>query len=246
MKEWGLQNVALEKWPRPDACSRADGRTRSSTWPRCRRRRSRFPARRRRGRRAPRAWFAATWCSSPRRRRKICRSTPGKLKGKWILTQPAPDVAAFWTAPATRNTTEELERDGTRRRRRQPSSAYRTAAGRGGRRAVRRAADGGAGRRDAVQSQRILPRSKERVRHIVDGRARPRHLHDRRQPDDRPGDVAAGGRRFPPNSTAAWRACSRRSCRSRSRPTSRTPTTRTRRCSTSSARFPAPTRPTRS
>jgi hypothetical protein len=34
----------------------------------------------------------------------------GKLKGKWILTQAAPDVAAFWTAPASRTTTEELER----------------------------------------------------------------------------------------------------------------------------------------
>ncbi|HXT29569.1 MAG TPA: M20/M25/M40 family metallo-hydrolase, partial [Vicinamibacterales bacterium] len=34
----------------------------------------------------------------------------GKLKGKWILAQAAPDVAAFWSAPATRTTPEELER----------------------------------------------------------------------------------------------------------------------------------------
>jgi carboxypeptidase Q len=34
----------------------------------------------------------------------------GKLKGKWILTQAAPDVAAYWTAPASRETAEELER----------------------------------------------------------------------------------------------------------------------------------------
>ena len=34
----------------------------------------------------------------------------GKLKGKWILTQAAPDVAAYWTAPASRETIEELER----------------------------------------------------------------------------------------------------------------------------------------
>ncbi len=33
----------------------------------------------------------------------------GKLKGKWILTQPAPDVAAYWTAPASRETPEALE-----------------------------------------------------------------------------------------------------------------------------------------
>jgi len=34
----------------------------------------------------------------------------GKLKGKWILTQAAPDVAAFWQPQATRQTQEELER----------------------------------------------------------------------------------------------------------------------------------------
>ena len=34
----------------------------------------------------------------------------GKLHGKWILTQAAPDVAAFWTPQATRQTAEELEK----------------------------------------------------------------------------------------------------------------------------------------
>ena len=34
----------------------------------------------------------------------------GKLKGKWILTQAAPDVAAFWAPQATRQTAEELEK----------------------------------------------------------------------------------------------------------------------------------------
>jgi len=34
----------------------------------------------------------------------------GKLKGKWILAQAPPDVPAFWTAQATRQTQEELER----------------------------------------------------------------------------------------------------------------------------------------
>jgi carboxypeptidase Q len=34
----------------------------------------------------------------------------GKLKGKWVISQPAPDVAAYWSAPATRRTREELER----------------------------------------------------------------------------------------------------------------------------------------
>jgi len=32
----------------------------------------------------------------------------GKLKGKWVITQAAPDVAAYWTAPASRYTAEEL------------------------------------------------------------------------------------------------------------------------------------------
>jgi carboxypeptidase Q len=32
----------------------------------------------------------------------------GKLRGKWVITGPAPEVEAFWTAPATRYTNEEL------------------------------------------------------------------------------------------------------------------------------------------
>jgi len=32
----------------------------------------------------------------------------GKLKGKWILTQAVPDVAAYWTAPSKRYTLDEL------------------------------------------------------------------------------------------------------------------------------------------
>jgi len=32
----------------------------------------------------------------------------GKLKGKWVLTQAAPDVAAYWKPQATRHTAEDL------------------------------------------------------------------------------------------------------------------------------------------
>ena len=32
----------------------------------------------------------------------------GKLKGKWVMTQAAPDVAAYWKPQATRHTAEEL------------------------------------------------------------------------------------------------------------------------------------------
>src|SRR6185369_16945985 len=56
----------------------------------------------------------------------------GKLKGKWVLTQAAPDVAAYWTAPATRNTTEELE-DMELGTPRGPEFGVPAAAGRGGR-----------------------------------------------------------------------------------------------------------------
>src|SRR5262249_36607957 len=34
----------------------------------------------------------------------------GTLRGKWILAQAAPDVAAYWTAPAERLTAEELQK----------------------------------------------------------------------------------------------------------------------------------------
>jgi hypothetical protein len=34
----------------------------------------------------------------------------GKLSGKWILIDPPPDVAAFWTALATRESAEDLQR----------------------------------------------------------------------------------------------------------------------------------------
>jgi len=33
----------------------------------------------------------------------------GTLRGKWVLTDPAPDVAAFWTPTATRYTKEQLD-----------------------------------------------------------------------------------------------------------------------------------------
>jgi hypothetical protein len=34
----------------------------------------------------------------------------GKLRGKWILTQAIPDVAAYWTPPATRLTIDDLDK----------------------------------------------------------------------------------------------------------------------------------------
>ena len=46
----------------------------------------------------------------PRRHREDLKKFAGQLKGKWILTQAAPDVPAFWAAQATRQTAEELQR----------------------------------------------------------------------------------------------------------------------------------------
>ena len=54
-------------------------------------------------------------------RRKISQKYAGKLKGKWILGRPAPDVAAYWTAPAQprnrRKSSSAMELAANRRRR---------------------------------------------------------------------------------------------------------------------------------
>jgi carboxypeptidase Q len=109
MKEWGLQNVSLERWPDQTMFPRGWANEKfymAAVSPQA------FPIPG-----TPTAWTPGT---SGLVRGEVVLVTEttaedlqkyaGKLKGKWILTQPAPDVAAFWTAPATRNTTEELQR----------------------------------------------------------------------------------------------------------------------------------------
>lgn len=109
MKEWGLQNVSLERWPDQTMFPRGWANEKfymAAVSPQA------FPIPG-----TPTAWTPGT---SGLVRGEVVLVTEttaedlqkyaGKLKGKWILTQPAPDVAAFWTAPATRNTAEELER----------------------------------------------------------------------------------------------------------------------------------------
>jgi carboxypeptidase Q len=109
MKEWGLQNVALEPWI--DRGNFANGWTNEkfymaavSPQP--------FPIPG-----TPTAWTPGTNGLVRGEVVLVAETTQedlqrhaGKLKGKWILTQSAPDVPAFWTAPATRQTAEELER----------------------------------------------------------------------------------------------------------------------------------------
>jgi hypothetical protein len=109
MKEWGLQNVSLEKWPDQTLFPRGWANEKfymAAVAPQA------FPIPG-----TPTAWTPGTnglvrgdVVLVTETTQEDLQKYVGKLTGKWILTQPAPDVAAFWTAPATRNTTDELER----------------------------------------------------------------------------------------------------------------------------------------
>ncbi len=109
MKEWGLQNVALEPWTDRSRIPRGwtnDKFYMAVVAPQA------FPIAG-----TPAAWTPGT--NGPARGDVMVvtetsledlEKYKGKLRGKWILTQAAPDVPALWTAPASRRTTEELER----------------------------------------------------------------------------------------------------------------------------------------
>src|SRR3954465_4828298 len=109
MKEWGLQNVGLEKWPDQTMFPRGWGNEKfymAAVSPQS------FPIPG-----TPLAWTPGT--NGLTRGEVILVSETaqedvqkyaGMLKGKWVLTQAAPDVPAYWTAPATRTPIEELQR----------------------------------------------------------------------------------------------------------------------------------------
>ncbi len=85
----------------------------------------------------------------------------GALKGKWVITSPAPDVAAYWNAPAERHSLEELARMESPEH--PPELGTAAAAGRGGRFAgPGRGGRGGAGgappfnRNDWFKAQGVL------------------------------------------------------------------------------------------
>jgi carboxypeptidase Q len=109
LKEWGLENVSLEKWADQSRIPRGwsnDKFYMAAVGPQS------FAIAG-----TPTAWTPGTAGLVHGDAILITETTQeelqkyaGKLSGKWILTQAAPDVAAFWTAPATRTTTEELER----------------------------------------------------------------------------------------------------------------------------------------
>jgi hypothetical protein len=109
MKEWGLQNVALEKWPDQTMFPRGWANEKfymvavsPQTFP--------IPG-------TPSGWTPGTnglvrgdVILVSETAQEDVQKYAGKLKGKWVLTQAAPDVAAYWNPPATRTSTEELER----------------------------------------------------------------------------------------------------------------------------------------
>jgi carboxypeptidase Q len=109
LKEWGVENVSLEKWPDQSRIPRGwsnDKFYMAAVGPQS------FAITG-----TPTAWTPGTAGLVRGDAILVTETTQddvqkyaGKLKGKWILTQAAPDVAAFWTAPATRSTTDELER----------------------------------------------------------------------------------------------------------------------------------------
>ncbi len=117
MKEWGLENVALEPWPAADASNPNNGFPRGwvnekfylqATAP------QQFPIPG-----TPSAWTPGTNGLVKGEVVRVTETTEaelkaayagGKLKGKWVITGGAPDVQAYWTPPASRYTREELDR----------------------------------------------------------------------------------------------------------------------------------------
>ena len=109
MKEWGLQNVSLEKWPDQTMFARGWANEKfymAAVSPQA------FPIPG-----TPNAWTPGTnglvrgeVILVSETTQEDVQKYAGKLKGKWVLTQAAPDVAAYWTPPASRTSIEELER----------------------------------------------------------------------------------------------------------------------------------------
>jgi carboxypeptidase Q len=109
MKEWGLQNVALEPWTNRSGFDRGWTNEKFymaavSPQPFA------IPG-------TPSGWTPGTNGLVRGEVVLVPETTPddlkkhaGKLKGKWILGQRPPDVPAFWNPPATRASVEELQR----------------------------------------------------------------------------------------------------------------------------------------
>ncbi len=136
MKKWGLENVALEPWP-ADPTGNNNGFPRGWTndkfylaavAPQA------FPIPG-----TPSAWTPGTnglvrgdvlLVTETAQADLQTAYAGGKLKGKWVITAAAPDVAAYWTPPAQRYTQEELDNMEAPRRAAEFGAA--AAGGRGG------------------------------------------------------------------------------------------------------------------
>jgi hypothetical protein len=108
MKEWGLTNVKMEPWGNRNSFDR--GWTNDKFYMQCTAP-DRFPVPG-----TPTAWTPGTNGLVSGDVVLVTATTAedlaqykGKLKGKWILTQAAPDVPAMWDAQARRYTAQELE-----------------------------------------------------------------------------------------------------------------------------------------
>jgi carboxypeptidase Q len=109
MKQWGLENVAMEPWAERNGFER--GWTNEKFYMAARAPQAfSIPG-------TPTAWTPGTdglvaggVLLVAETKAEDLQKYAGKLKGKWILGRTPPDVPAFWTAPASRDTVEDLER----------------------------------------------------------------------------------------------------------------------------------------
>jgi carboxypeptidase Q len=107
LKEWGMQNVAIEPWPNKNGFERGWSNDKfylQATAP------ERFPIPG-----TPTAWTPGTSGLVSGEAVLVTATTEdelaalkGRLKGKWVLLGAAPDVAAFWEPRARRHTGEAL------------------------------------------------------------------------------------------------------------------------------------------
>jgi hypothetical protein len=108
MKEWGLANVKIEPWVNRNGFDRGwtnDKFYMEAVSPE----RFSIPG-------TPTAWTPGTTGLVSGEVVMVTATTEedlaafkGKLKGKWVLTQAAPDVVAMWNAPSKRYTPDELD-----------------------------------------------------------------------------------------------------------------------------------------
>ena len=116
MKEWGLTGAALEPWPADPSGQNGgfpcgwtnDKFYLAATMPQA------FPIRG-----TPSAWSPGTnglvrgevvLVTETTEEALKAKYKPGDLKGKWVISAPAPNVNAYFNAPATRYSPEQLDR----------------------------------------------------------------------------------------------------------------------------------------